>query len=99
MGLHILSECSQCTERFNYNPPCTRDLVSRRRIVLQLASAIGNGSSPDCPFIASAKEIMAWVKSSQSPASLGADDWASTAILEMRAAIKSNPQISHAYLG
>ncbi|HTS48065.1 MAG TPA: hypothetical protein VMH05_08975 [Bryobacteraceae bacterium] len=99
MGLHVLSGCEQCTERFNYNPPCTRDLNGRFRIVLNLASAIGNGIAPDCPFVASAKEIMGWVKSKESSAQLRAQDWASQAIQEMRGLLASNPNISHAYLG
>ena len=59
MGLHVLSECEQCTERFGYNPPCTKDL-SRHRIILHFVASIGNGYLPQCPFIAGSGSLLFW---------------------------------------
>ena len=67
--------------------------------MLQAKQAIGNGTLPQCPFIASAPEIMGWVKSTQPVSALGADDWAKRSIEEMRAKLKAKPGASDIELG
>lgn len=102
MGLHVLSECEQCCDRFRASggPPCNKDLMTGRfRIVLQTKQAIGNGMLPQCPFIASAPEIMGWVKSTQPVSALGAEDWAKRSIEEIRAKLKAKPGASDNELG
>jgi hypothetical protein len=102
MGLHVLSECEQCCERFRASggPPCNKDLMTGRfRIVLQPKQSIGNGMLPQCPFIAGAPEILGWVKSTQPVSSLGAEDWAKRSIEEMRAKLKAKPAASDSELG
>ncbi len=66
---------------------------------MQAKQAIGNGTLPQCPFIASAPEIMGWVKSTQPVSALGADDWAKRSIEEMRARLKAKPGASDIELG
>jgi len=102
MGLHVLSECEQCCERFRASggPPCNKDLATGRyRIVLQAKQVIGNGMLPQCPFIAGAPEITGWVKSTQPVSALGADDWAKRSIEELRAKLKAKPNASDSELG
>ena len=99
MGLHVLSECEQCTARCSYNPPCTKDLNGRFRIILHFVTSIGNGYLPQCPFIAGSQEILHWAKTQQAPQALGANEPATRAITEIRQLLKTKPHANGMDLG